>query len=179
MLHKSIFSVEAAVANQSGAMEAKDYFKNEESSKSLMSRGCLFRKVFFAFLSLLLFSSCQNNDRIIGSWERYGDDWAGMKVKVVKEGEHLKGMVIFVTEANKLGGFAEGDVKWKSMKRMDRNKYEYEDLLKSVDRLGTIIETRYDLMNLELVSENEVSSRAFAQGDEWIGTEQKWRRIIE
>ena len=43
MLDKSYFSVETAVANQSGAMEADTISKNGRSSKSQTSRGNLFR----------------------------------------------------------------------------------------------------------------------------------------
>ena len=128
-------------------------------------------------LSIFLLSSCKNNDKIIGTWERYGDDFAGMRVKVVKEGEHIKGTIIFATDMSKeLLGFAEGDVKWKNIKKTTENKYEFEDLGKSPVGLGKF-QPSYDLTNLELVSENEIYTRGFSKGTEWIGTEQKWKRV--
>jgi len=39
MSYKSNFSIETAVANRSGAMEADTILKNEQSLKSQMSRG--------------------------------------------------------------------------------------------------------------------------------------------
>ena len=53
MLHKSSFLIEAAVANQSGAMEADTISKNGESSKSHVSRGKSLIKAKFAVLFLM------------------------------------------------------------------------------------------------------------------------------
>ena len=64
MLHKSFTSVEAAVANQGGAMEADTISKNGRSSKSQTSSENLFpvkmKPVFSAILIILvfLFSGC-------------------------------------------------------------------------------------------------------------------------
>ena len=142
-----------------------------------MSRGYFFAKVCFVVLSVLFFSSCQNNDKIIGTWERYGDVLEGMRIKVVKEGEHLKGTIIYSTDFSKERGFAEGDVKWKNIKKMTDAKYEYEDLKKTRVPYSDLFEPSYGLSNLELVSENEIYTRVFSKGTEYVGTEQKWKRV--
>jgi len=65
MFYKSNFSVETAVANQSGAMEADTISKNGRSSKSHTSRGNFLRisltitAIFFAFVS---FAQDQDNN---------------------------------------------------------------------------------------------------------------------
>ena len=123
----------------------------------------------------IFFLSCQNNDKIIGTWERYGDGLAGMRIEVVKEGNHIKGTIILEGD-NELSPFVVGDVKWKNIKKTTINKYEFEDLYKQGISTN-ITETRYNLASIELVSENEIYIRQFARGNEFIGTEQKWERV--
>ena len=65
MLHKSNFSVETAVANWNGAMEADTISKNGRNSKSQMSRGIFFRIVCFAVLAVVfssIFVACSSSD---------------------------------------------------------------------------------------------------------------------
>jgi hypothetical protein len=130
------------------------------------------------FLSILLFTSCQKNDKLIGSWERYDDANAGMKVQVLKEGESFKAAITFATDSNKLLGFVEGDIKWKNIKKTTENRYEFEDLYKRGVIFTDKFEPSYALTNLEIISDDEIHTRVFSKGTEWIGTEQKWRRIV-
>jgi len=150
--------------------------KNGITSKKQMNRANLFRKVCVAILSIFLFASCQKEDKLIGTWERYGDDLAGMKVKVVKEGETMKGVIVFMPYKHR---FVEGDIKWKNIKKITKNKYEFEDLYKIADNWENIVEINYHWTSIELVSEDEIYTRRFAKGSESVGTEQKWRRVIE
>ena len=53
MLYKSFFLVEAAVANQSGAMEAETISKNGRSSKSHTSRGVFLGILCFALITMM------------------------------------------------------------------------------------------------------------------------------
>ncbi len=136
------------------------------------------RNISFIFL-FLIFASCDRNDKLIGTWERHSDAWAGMKVKVVKEGKSFKAVIIHATDSNKLGGFVEGDIKWKNIEKTTEKKYEIESLGKTPVMFTETFEPSYSLANLELVSDNEVYIRKFSKGTEWIGTEQKWKRVIE
>jgi len=61
MSNKSNFSIEAAVANCSGAMEAETISKNEASLKSQMSRRNVFKAFLFIVVSTLLFSCRDGN----------------------------------------------------------------------------------------------------------------------
>jgi hypothetical protein len=102
-----------------------------------------------------------------------------MKIQVLKDGESFKSTIIFTTDSNKLGGFVEGDIKWKNIKNTTKNKYEFEDLYKQGVIFTDKFETSYVLFNLEIISDDEILTRVFSKGTEWIGTEQKWKRIDE
>jgi hypothetical protein len=139
-------------------------------------------KSYLVLVSIFILSSCQNNDKLIGTWERYGDELAGMKVKVEKEGDRIIGTIIYSTDKCKQGGFLEGDVKWKSIKEITYNKYEFEDLRKHAkhDRYGNfqkVSSSSYNLKNLEFVSENEIYMISFVSGEVKIGDKQSWKRI--
>jgi len=68
MLYKSNFSVETAVVNQSGAMEADTISKNEASLKSYMSRGN-FKKILSVFVfCFLLFSATNASGEDFDKW---------------------------------------------------------------------------------------------------------------
>ena len=38
--------------------------------------------VVFIIFNLLLFTSCNNQDKLVGKWERYGDQLAGMTIEI-------------------------------------------------------------------------------------------------
>lgn len=128
---------------------------------------------------ILLLTSCQKQEKLLGSWERYGDRYAGLTVQVVKEGESFKAAIIFSPDSCKLNGFVNGDIKWKNIKNTTENKYEFEDLAKRQLIFTDKFEPSYTLANLELVSEDEIYIRLFSKGLEDIGTEQKWKRTTK
>jgi len=139
----------------------------------------LFKLMSIIFVSVLLFTSCQKKDKLIGKWERYGDEFAGMKIQVVKEGESFKSSIIFATDNCKLSGFVEGDIKWKNIKKTSENKYEFESLGKTQIMFSDKFLPEYNLTNLEIISDNEVQTRVFSKGTETVGTVQNWKRILE
>jgi len=70
MLNKSDLSIETAVANCSGAMEADTISKNGRSSKSQMSRRqFLFYFVVATFSISVVFTSCTKNVRFDGFYQ--------------------------------------------------------------------------------------------------------------
>ena len=57
-------SIEAAVANHSGAMESRNHFKNGASLKSLTIRANVLRKAFFALLTTIItFCGCNKYEK--------------------------------------------------------------------------------------------------------------------
>jgi hypothetical protein len=123
-------------------------------------------------LSLISFS-CQREDEILGIWTRKGDDLAGMKVQVIKKGNILNGVIVFSTNYAKSSGFFENDIKWKGIKNIEGNNFEFEDLAKTVDNYGNIIEVYYDQARL-IVENDTIYIRGYTKGREKIGTEQIW-----
>ena len=55
-----------------------------------------FSLLLFSFV-LLLASNSFAQDKLIGTWERTGDDFAGAQVKVFKTGSTFKGKIVFAT----------------------------------------------------------------------------------
>jgi len=136
-------------------------------------------KCAFLITSLiLLFAGCNHGDRLIGKWQRFGDRYKGLQINVIKEGESFKAVIIQVTDSSRLDGFVIGDVKWKNIKQTQENKYELEDLSKSPVLFSDKFESSYDLTYLELVNQNELKTRGFSKGLEFVGTEQSWTRIM-
>ena len=125
-------------------------------------------------LSILLLS-CQRDDRIKGIWVRQGDLFAGIKVEVKKTGEIVNGTIVSCPDSLLSYGITLNDVKWKGIKKLEGNNYEFEDLGKSVDYNGNIISTRYSLARL-LIENDTIKIRLYVKGDEQIGTEQIWIR---
>ena len=74
MLHKSIFSIEVAVANCSEAMEADTISKNGRSSKSQMSRGLL---IFISFLLTVFVGNAQTIEELFAP---------SVRIRIVQEG---------------------------------------------------------------------------------------------
>ncbi|MDP1623783.1 MAG: hypothetical protein Q8M08_15765 [Bacteroidales bacterium] len=132
--------------------------------------------ILFILISISLLTSCKKEDKLVGNWERYGDRFEGMKIHVVKEGESFKASIVFVTDSIKLGGFVVGDIKWKNIKKITDNKYEFEDLAKKQSIYTDKFEPSYVLANLEMITDDEIHTRNFSKGLEAIGTEQTWKR---
>ena len=123
-------------------------------------------------LSLILLS-CQRKDEVIGVWVRQGDLLSGMKVQVIKKGNIINGVIVYTTDYTKSSGFIENDIKWKGIKNVEGNDFEFYDLAKSVNNNGDIIEVYYDRARL-IVENNIIYIRGYTKGRETIGTEQIW-----
>ena len=135
------------------------------------------KKNIILFLSLtIIFLSCQRNDKIIGVWEREGDAFAGMKVEVIRSGNNLNGIIIYSPEYSKTRGFVENDIKWKDIKNIEVDSYEFKSLQKTTDNYGNIINVDYVLTRLE-IKNNIIKTRLYSKGSENIGTEQIWIRV--
>lgn len=134
-------------------------------------------KKYLAYSLLLLLIGCQSEDPIIGTWERIGDNLKGMKIKVEKNSYSYYGELIKQPE-NGDTTFYVGDVKWKDIKNVGKNKYVLQDLGKYKITFGSLFQNHYMETNLTL--ENDViKTRVFAKGNESMGTEQTWKRSKE
>ncbi len=132
-------------------------------------------------VSLAIMTSCQTrtND-IVGVWERVGDYGEGSVVEVEKVGGFFQAKLIDFPLTGLMAemAFQKGDMKWRNVNFIQEGYYQGEDLLKIVNTQGEVVSTRYDPIHLELLSQNVLEIRAFAAGDEFIGTVQRWNRMI-
>src|SRR5688572_8311455 len=90
-------------------------------------------------------------ERIVGVWERNGDDFAGVRVKVYKSGEKYKALLLTIPDKMKAFCFAEGEVKWKNISKIDENFYKLEDLRKDCDSFPT-----YNDFHLEFYDDTNI-----------------------
>ncbi len=126
-------------------------------------------------------SSCKTHTNdIVGVWERVGDYGEGSVVEVEKVGSFFQAKLIDFPLTGLMSemGFQKGDMKWRNVNFVHERYYQGEDLLKIVNKQGEVVSTRYDPVHLELLSENVLEVRAFAAGDEFVGTVQRWNRMI-
>lgn len=134
------------------------------------------KKIIISVISLtLIYISCQQDHKIVGTWVRQDDAFAGMKVKVNKIGNVTNGKIIYLPNSMKMTGFEINDIKWKGIKNIEGNYFEFEDLVKGVDKYGNVGRVDYALTRL-LISNNVIKIRVYAKGEEIIGTEQIWVR---
>lgn len=134
--------------------------------------------ILLVFLFVVL-TSCRKEETLRGVWTRIDDPFTGMKIEVVNVGDILHGKIIEVNGTSRIYGFAEGDIKWKEIRHIGDNKYEYYDLMKSVDMLGNIKRTSYDPALLTKVNDTLIEIRMYAKGLELLGTEQRWVKVKE
>ncbi len=135
-------------------------------------------RAILTVLTLILITvtfGCQNRNPLEGEWERYGDDFAGMRILIENHDGSFKAEIIQIND--RIEGFEVGDIKWKNIKQINENQYEFEDLGKDVIAKG-VYKGSYDPCRLELISNMEIRTRLFSKGTEIIGTETKWRRIV-
>ena len=81
---------------------------------------------------------------IVGSWQRFGDDFAGMIVLVSKE--HGVFSAEIKSLLNVRSPFVVGEIKWKDMKEISENTYVGYDLFKA-GRCGTYLPINVSLNN--------------------------------
>ena len=126
----------------------------------------------------LILSSCVNeSDKIIGKWERTDDEFSGMVIEVKRHGNELRGEIIQNCTHPYCNRWIIGDVKWKNIKYIEENEFEFESLSKIASDNGIITETSYNLYKLELFGDSILKTQAYSKGSEFIGTKQSFRKI--
>lgn len=84
------------------------------------------KRIIFLFLVLFSFASCKDN--LVGTWERQGDILQGMRVKINKTETSMYGEI--TQKSTQDGPFSLNETKWKNIKKVGANEYEFEDLNK-------------------------------------------------
>lgn len=140
------------------------------------------RTTLLLILALVISSlaSCSfknNNDKIVGAWERFDDHAAGTIIEVDKKGNAYLGKITHVSGLLDDLGFIGDDIKWKDVSIKEVDYYEGKDLLKAVDKTGEVAYIRYDDVYFHFQTDDILHVTGFAKGEEFFGTTQKWKRI--
>jgi hypothetical protein len=96
-------------------------------------------KLFISFLLFIFISGCTSKDPILGTWERYGDQLKGMRIKVTQNSSTINAEVIKLPDNGNII-FTIGDIKWKDVKKVDNGKYIFGDLFKYQESYGTLFQ---------------------------------------
>jgi hypothetical protein len=100
-------------------------------------------------------------------------------VRVEKIQNAYYGKLLQVPDSMRFIGFVVGDMKWRDVVPVTSGngsrRYMGKDLLK-YGLQGEVASTRYDDMTIELRSGSMVHLRLLAKGEEYVGTEQVWRK---
>lgn len=85
--------------------------------------------VFF----LVFLFSCNSKDKIAGEWECYGDShYSGQLIKIEKIGSSFQGIRLNLINEDEELGWNVGDVCWKNITFIERDKYKVSSVAKGV-----------------------------------------------
>lgn len=134
------------------------------------------------YLSLLLFSfvllfasDSFAQDKLIGTWERTGDDLAGAQVKVFKTGSTFKGKIVFSTQAMKDACFDVGEIKWMNIIKAGKDYYEMDDLSKN----GGDCSSWYAYKYIEFADDTHITITSMTTDPTTSGNFQTWTKISD
>lgn len=134
------------------------------------------------YLSLLLFSfvllissNSFAQDKLIGTWERTGDDLAGAQVKVFKTGSTFKGKIVFSTQAMKEACFDVGEIKWMNIIKAGKGYYEMDDLSKN----GSDCSSWYAYKYIEFSDDTHITITSMTTDPTTSGNFQTWTKISD
>lgn len=128
------------------------------------------------FTSILFFTSCHQQDKLVGKWERIGDQYQGLQLEVTSVGDKFVGKLIYITDTAKHFGLELQDVKWKEIEKMNDTVYEFKDLAKGYDFFNKV-SVHYDDASLLLTSNDTIKIRQDVKANELWGTQQIWFRL--
>ena len=132
-------------------------------------------KTCIIFLLISIFSiSCNQQDPLIGTWERYGPYDPGMRIKILKTNNSMNAEI--VKRADNDTTFEVGDIKWKNITKVNDNRYEFSNLTKYPIPFGSLFENKYQDAYLTIVNDT-IKMRLSSKGNELGGTEQPWKRV--
>jgi hypothetical protein len=134
------------------------------------------------YLSLLLFSfvllfssNSFAQDKLIGTWERTGDDLAGAQVKVFKTGSTFKGKIVYSTQAMKDACFDVGEIKWMNIIKAGKGYYEMDDLSKNSSDCSSWYAYKY----IEFSDDTHITITSMTTDPTTSGNFQTWTKISD
>ena len=132
----------------------------------------LLNKVLYCILFLSI-SVAQPDDRLLGSWERQGDAWEGMRLEVIEQQGQYFAKITALPPQAKQWGFQIGDVKWQNIQPTQGKWFIFEDLYMNKGRRYSY----YKTSRLVLENEGLLKSQVAVKANEWIGQSQTWVKI--
>jgi len=131
-------------------------------------------KLFFAVfvLSFISLTNVYAQDKLVGTWERTGDDFAGAQVKVFKTGSTFKGKIVFATQSMIDGCFGVGEIKWMNIIKAGKGYYEMDDLSKS-----SSCESWYAYKYIEFADDTHITITSMTTDPTTSGNFQTWTKI--
>lgn len=133
-------------------------------------------KLFFAVfvLSFISLTNLFAQDKLVGTWERTGDDLAGVKIKVFKTGDSFRGKILFVTQSMIGGCFKVGEIKWMNILKAGDNYYELDDLTKSPE-----CNSWYTYKYIEFTDDTHITITATKTDPTTSGNFQTWTKTSD
>ncbi|MBE9467824.1 MAG: hypothetical protein IMY72_05805 [Bacteroidetes bacterium] len=110
---------------------------------------------------ITLITSCNDNnlpenDKLLGTWTRVGDNYARMKISVKKENNNCVGRIVFLPTMAQKNGFVFNDLKWKNINKINNNKYSLSDFDIIVNTFGDRVVEKYNKSFIYFMSKNEI-----------------------
>ncbi len=134
--------------------------------------------LYLLFVVFLLSGCAKDTNGLVGKWERFSDQGSGTILHVEKVGDNsYEGKLTHVAGVLTELGFEQQEVKWKSISKTGKKKYQGQDLQKAVDDAGKVARVKYIDVQFELVSEDIMYMSGDSTNNEFVGTKQKWRRL--
>lgn len=133
-------------------------------------------KLFFAVfvLSFISLTNLCAQDKLVGTWERTGDDFAGAQVKVFKTGSTFKGKIVHATQSMIDGCFGVGEIKWMNIIKAGKGYYEMDDLSKS-----SSCESWYAYKYIEFADDTHITITSMTTDPTTSGNFQTWTKISD
>jgi hypothetical protein len=133
-------------------------------------------KTPFKLFFVLVILSCANlyaQDKLVGTWERTGDDFSGAQIKVFKTGKTFKGKIVFSTQYMKESCFDVGEIKWMNIIKAGDDYYEMEDLSKNANDCSSWYANKY----IEFTDTDKISITSMTTDPYTTGNFQTWVKI--
>ena len=136
-----------------------------------------FKTTLYSFLLLLLLS-CNSNDKIIGEWECYGDTYySGQLIKIEKFGDSYQGLRMNLINNDEIVGWQLGDVCWKNITTIEKNKYKLSGVSKGFKYGKQVIGESDQIIIID--NENTLLIKNFVSDKTKLGEgkERRYKRI--
>jgi hypothetical protein len=137
-------------------------------------------KKILSVLIFLLAVSCFSNlfaqDKLAGTWERRGDDYEGMQIKVTKtkDGTYRGKIVAWPVKIND-PCWRMGEIKWRNIQPTVRNLYQMDELLRDQWDCSTSTQSKY----IDLTSEGKISITPIFSDSDTGSNYQTWVKISD